>query len=176
MQLFANLPLDEDEQDFVNDDFMNQTQRTNFDEELEDIQNNCFEGHKQSEILEGFLDYLKSEDDPDAQRPGSKQFNFGAHMMSPATDKYLDPDRFKNYRASKLNIVCLKIIDTFLERNIQEINHDLLLPQHGLETSESVSSSRYSELLRKFGRKLNSSNQKLREIFQFNSANQNHKI
>ena len=177
MQLFANLPLDEDEQDFVNDDLMNQTQRTNFDGELHEIQNNQFEGHKQAEILEGFLDFLKSEDDPDAVKPGSKPFNFGAHMMSPATDKYLDPDRFKHYRASKLNIVCLKIIDTFLERNIGKINQDLLLPPHGLETSETVSSLRYSEIMRKFSRKVKSNNTKLQELLsQMNSRNQERKI
>jgi hypothetical protein len=40
MRLFANLPLDEEEQDFINNDDLNQTQMTNFDNELEDMQLN----------------------------------------------------------------------------------------------------------------------------------------
>lgn len=65
MQLFENLPLDEEEQNFINNDDLNQTQMTNFDNELEEMELNWFENHKQSEIIESFMDFLKDEEEQD---------------------------------------------------------------------------------------------------------------
>lgn len=95
---------------------------TNFENELQEMELNWFENHRQKEILESFMDFLKDEEEQDKTKT-QKQFNFGAQvMMSAAPDKYIDPDRFQRYKSAKLNIVCLVILDTFLSHNIQEIN------------------------------------------------------
>lgn len=75
MALFNNLPLDKEEQDFLNsvrgsraqmddfdkDDPFNHTMMTNFDGELDEMEKNQFKNHRQREILQSFWSNMKDD-------------------------------------------------------------------------------------------------------------------
>ena len=58
----------------------------------------------------------------------------------------------------------MKIIDIFLEKNVTEINQDLLLTQN---SEDSVTDAKYFAIFNKFGSKLEKNAQKFVKIYDY---------
>ena len=72
-------------------------------------------------------------------------------------------ERNRKWRTEKLNIVCLKIIDAFLDKNIAEINYSFLIKNDILNNEaqnedqadlHQITAERYSLMLDKFRGKI----------------------
>lgn len=152
MALFNNLNLEEHEQEFLdsgldqtkmksNDygqsDYFNQTMVTNFDDELEQMQESVFDQNKQKKLASHFWSYLKE----DVKYHQSQ--NAGLHSFLSKSDYH------SHVKLQKLNIVCLKILDTFLSKNIAAINDKLLIT-----SEQKISEDKYIHTMGSFLKKI----------------------
>jgi hypothetical protein len=89
-------------------DMLNQTLMTNFDGELDEIENLDMNENTQKDMVKMFWTYMREDTDTHnlEKKSGKTKANYGK----------------LEYKLQKVNIVCLKILDVFLSKNLKFIN------------------------------------------------------
>lgn len=111
---------------------------TNFEGELEEMDNMNMDDAQQKQMMALFWSYLREDTYSAIQERRSGLESQRATSGIP----------MEKIQLEKLNIVCLKILDVFFDKNIAYINQELLFSQD--HQFQKVNEDRYHQALTKF--------------------------